>query len=503
MSQLTRRSFLQLSALVGSVIAARAQTLARPPAAPPKPKPRHPYIAIQVGAVSFVDEGTEKVLDIFQEKAQVNALWLNTYTYERGTGGRQVPGQPFPDHGVQEYDLDYKGGAFYDYNKKYFAGTILNDFRSPDYGGLDILKEVLPKANKRGIQVYVWDYNNAYPSIPALMPNFPKVLEVDVYGRRANTPCFNNEDYRNHLFSKIEDYLKSYPEIAGIAWGCERMGPLNNMIGGGWDSKFVTCFCNDCIRLARDRGIQVERARLGYQELDAFFQKARKDVRPSDGFFVTFWRMLLKYPEILAWEKFWTDSYHRIRSEIYGLAHAIAPEKPVGWHIMHMNSFNPFYRAEEDYAELKNYSDFLKVVTYNNSGGPRLVRYLRNLHETVFRDANPSESLPLLYRILDYKEAPLEQLSTYGLSPDYVSRETKRALAGVGREIPIYPGIDVDIPTEAGQKKTTPEDVRKAVKAAFEAGAQGIIISRKYSEMRLANLSGVGAALKELGIKAT
>jgi hypothetical protein len=44
----------------------------------------------------------------------------------------------------------------------------------------------------------------------------------------------------------------------------------------------------------------------------------------------------------------------------------------------------------------------------------------------------------------------------------------------------IYPGIDIDIPTDRGQKRTTREDVRDAVKAAFRAGADGVILSRKY-----------------------
>ena len=35
--------------------------------------------------------------------------------------------------------------------------------------------------------------------------------------------------------------------------------------------------------------------------------------------------------------------------------------------------------------------------------------------------------------------------------------------------------------------------------AAFEAGADGVIISRKYSEMDLQNLEGIGRALKALG----
>ena len=73
--------------------------------------------------------------------------------------------------------------------------------------------------------------------------------------------------------------------------------------------------------------------------------------------------------------------------------------------------------------------------------------------------------------------------------------------SGLAKATLIYPGIDIDIPTGKGQKKTQPSDVRNAVKAAFNAGAPGVILSRKYSEMRLENLSGAGAALKDLGIK--
>jgi hypothetical protein len=69
-------------------------------------------VAIQVGAVSFVDEGVAPVLDKFQERAGVNTLFLATTTWTRGTGGRQVPGHPLPDHGVQEYDLKWRGGNY-------------------------------------------------------------------------------------------------------------------------------------------------------------------------------------------------------------------------------------------------------------------------------------------------------------------------------------------------------------------------------------------------------
>ena len=46
---------------------------------------------------------------------------------------------------------------------------------------------------------------------------------------------------------------------------------------------------------------------------------------------------------------------------------------------------------------------------------------------------------------------------------------------------------------------TTPESVGESLAAAFEAGADGVIISRKYSEMDVQNLEGIGRALKALG----
>jgi hypothetical protein len=73
-------------------------------------------------------------------------------------------------------------------------------------------------------------------------------------------------------------------------------------------------------------------------------------------------------------------------------------------------------------------------------------------------------------------------------------------MAGVEGKVAIYPGIDVDVPTAENEKKTQPSDVRNAVKAALMAGARGVILSRKYSEMKLANLSAAREALRDLNL---
>ena len=58
--------------------------------------------------------------------------------------------------------------------------------------------------------------------------------------------------------------------------------------------------------------------------------------------------------------------------------------------------------------------------------------------------------------------------------------------------------VKIDIPTGPNEKKTQPQDVYEAVKAAFTGGAQGVILSRKYSEMKLDNLRAAGRAVREL-----
>ena len=460
-------------------------------------KTRKPYIAIQVGAVSFVDEGIDAVLDILREKAHVNTVWLNTYTWDHGTGGRQLAGYPFPDHGGQEPD-EVRGGAVFDYDQKYFRHTVLNQFRTTEYQGRNILAEVLPKAKERDMDVVAWDFFYPNQDNPLKLKNMDRVVEIDVHGKPTWAPCNNNEDWRQHMFGRIEVYLRQYPEVAGVAWGQERMGPLMNLIGGGWTQPFVTCFCPHCLEKARARDLSAERARRGYIELEKLLQAAKQDRRPADGTFVTFWRLLSQYPEILGWERLWTDSYHEIRAEVYRIAKSIAPEKPLGFHILHQATLSPFYRAEEDYAETANYADFVKPAVYNIAGGERMAGFVDRISTTIFRDARPEDILPLYYRLMNYDEAPLVELPKAGLSAEYVARETRRVIADVENRIAVYPGIDVGVPSRG--KQVTPEDVRDSVKAAFAAGAPGVVLCRKYSEMRLANLAGAGQGLREAGV---
>lgn len=481
------------------------------------------FVAMQIGAVSFIDEGTEKVLDVLQERAAVNQLFLATPTWTRGTGGRQIPGHRLPDHGVQEYDLDWVGGNYAEVHPEYYRNTALGAVgRAPEHPDYDLLAEVIPAAKARGIGSYAWIEESGYAQALRNYPNFPKVLEVDLWGRPARRPCFNNPDYKNWHLSIVEDYVNSY-DLDGLAWCSERPGPLNLAIQTPVEASSLSCFCEHCARIGRDQGINVRSAREGFQQILEWNNKTARGDKDPDGAFTSFWRILLRYPEVLAWQNLWTESQRQMYRDIYGVAKAVDDSLQVGWHVYHDISFSPFYRADQDYAELAKISDFLKVVIYDNCAGPRFHTWVATICKTLFADATPSEVYPLLLKLLGLEEGDYDRLAQTGFSADYVRRETARAKTGVeGTGTKIYPGIDIDIPVgmtaeavadrqkrrealvginndaTSGDDLTacSRESVRDSVTAAFDGGADGVVLSRKYSEMMLNTLSGAGDAVR-------
>jgi hypothetical protein len=488
-----RRTFIQSASAAALATAVPASHAA---AAPVTSK----MIGLQVGAVSFVDEGVEKALDEFQQDAAINTLFVATFTYGRGIAGRQVPGQPLPDHGKQAYDTDtFHGGCFTEVNPKYFSDTVFKEFRAPDFGNYDVLKEVLPSARKRGMKTICWFEDVFLKGLP----NIQQLEEKELSGDDAVTLCFNNPNYRNWLLGMSENWARTY-DIDGIMWGSERQGAFSNMLGashGRAEGGHVTCFCQYCVAKAKSRGIDPDRARQGFLELQKFVAASHQGKRPVDGYYVAMWRLMLRYPELLAWEMLWTDSLRETYAAIYEKIKSVKPSIQVGWHIWHNNSFNPIYRAEQDLAAIAPHSDFLKIVIYHNCGGERMADYVNNVGSSMFGDIPKQELLDFHYRVLDYQERGLAEIPFTGLSADYVYRETKRARAGLdGTKTLLWPGIDIDIPTAENHSKCTPGGTEDAVLAAFHGGADGVLISRKYSEMKLANLKAVGSAVQKLNL---
>src|SRR5882724_8447879 len=468
-SRLDRRDFLKTTA-VAAAAAALSTALVEHGASAEKP-PSQKMIGLQVGAVSFFDEGVGQVLDTLQEGGAVNTIFLTTFTYGRGLAGRQIPGQPFPDHGQQESDeKTFHGGNYATPHAQFYAKTVLNQIRAPEFGDLDIVTAVLPAARKRKMKLFC----SIEDVFRGDVPGVKDVSEVDLQGRKGGGLCLYHPDVRAFWTGLATDLCTSY-EIDGVLFFNERNGPLLNALGASHAqsiaSSRVTCFCEHHQKAAREAGINFERVREGYARLDQFVQAALKDQRPSDGYFAEFWRLLVEYPEIVAWDRLFDEGKHQVLTEVKATVKSVRANLQVGFHIEHVNSFNPIFRATRRYDDLARKADFLKVVAYNNCGGERYANFIRNVGSTVFRDVPKDELLQLNNHLLNYgHEAGLSELAGAGLSPDYVARETKRALEGVQGKCRILPGIDIDIPTGRNSRKATSDDTYAATKAALTAG---------------------------------
>jgi hypothetical protein len=130
--------------------------------------------------------------------------------------------------------------------------------------------------------------------------------------------------------------------------------------------------------------------------------------------------------------------------------------------------------------------------------------YLESVGDTIYGDMPPAELARFHYRVLNYGNEPeYARLRSAGLTSGYVYRETKRAVDGMRGQ---KSRIDVDIPIReedltkeqsADPIQATRTSTADAVRQAFRGGAHGIVISRKYSEMRLETLSGLGDGVRE------
>jgi hypothetical protein len=492
---MNRRKFIKLGVLgAGATFAGAESPQSEPVTTSPGGKPPV-TVAMPISVAPLAQRDLDVVFDDMRTRAGVNALFIFSYTHEPHRAGVAPAG--------------FHGGNYARPHMQFYKNTPLTlaDMRAPEFGDMDALERVIPIARKHGIRTFCFLLeDNSLPS--AVQPNWKALYEVDHHGRRTEGhpggPCFNNPGYQNFTLGLVEDYARSY-DIGGIMWGSERQGGLLNTLGlsqsNGQDPGRTTCFCEFCRKKGGDRGIDAERARQGFDAVETFVRNSRAGQRPRDGYFTEFWRLLLKYPEVLAWENLWATSRHELQAAIHRKVKSVNPALQVGWHVWQNVSFSPFQRAEENLAELADCSDFIRPALYNNVAGGRFKSFVKGAQESIYGDLSPEATLEVLGRELNYNEAPLDKLAAAGFSADYVGRETHRAVESVaGHPVQIWPGVDIDVPVKADESHCTPEGVAKAVKAAFKGGAGGIILSRNYTEMQPENLSGAGRALRELGL---
>jgi hypothetical protein len=491
-----RRTFLK-----GAAAASAVSALAAAPA-PPK---SDPFNGIQMGPHTILDEGIDRCLDLIQDTAAINALMVYSHTYHGDI--RKPPQMLASDHGVPPRPMSGRKlpSVWVKHHEQYFQNTALRHQKADssfEYADRDLLAELVEPCRKRGMKLYARILEGSGTAVARMIQNFAQVETVDVYGRSTTVPCWNHPDYRAFWNATVEDLFRTYP-LDGLQWGAERQGPLMNVILP-WNDGAPICFCEHCRARGKAHGIDSERARKGFEDLYVYVRALMAGkLKPPDGVFAGFLRVLLRYPEVLAWEYQYRLSREEVLQGMYRTVKGVNPNAQVGWHVDHQpSSWDIVYRAEMSYEEMAPYSDFIKFIAYHDVLAPRIRWwYLARLQKTILGELSLAESLELYYDLFGYdknKEPGVDQLDKKGFSPDYVFRETKRSVASAAGKTKIYTGIGFDVPWGANPFAGNPQDVYEAVLKAFDAGAAGIVVSREYEEMRLPNLRAVGRAMREI-----
>jgi hypothetical protein len=486
-----RRNFLASSAAAAGMQAQAAGGTGR-------------FVGIQVGPHSLLDEGIERSLDLIQSTSAANTLVIYSQTYHLSPRPLVVMAR---DHGIEPRDPAKRKlpHLWFRPHEEFYRGTALRHQTvdaSYEYHDRDVFQEVAGPARKRGMRVYARILEASGREAASAIANWPRILAEDVHGRPTLLPCWNNPDYQAWWMATVEDMFRHYP-IDGLQWGAERVGPLSLVIYRG---AMPVCFCHHCRRRGLERGVDVERARTGFKLLHDYVNGLmRGGTAPAGGVMTGALRYLLQYPEILQWEQQWRQSKEELAQKIYGAVKAVRPDAQVGRHIDHQqSSWDMIYRSELSYGDMAPWSDFIKFIAYHDILGPRIRWwYLERLRQGVLRELSLEQSLQLYYAFFGYDpkaEPSLAELDKGGFSPDYVYRETGRCVAEVGGKAAVYAGIGFDVPfwNEEGMQPfpSDPERLTLAVRRAFDAGANGIVISREYDEMRLPSLRAIGRGLR-------
>lgn len=500
MKPIDRRSFLKCTSTAATV--ALAGPIAdRVCAAEPR---RERLVGIHIAAHSFYDEGFGHCLDLLQESAAVNALFVTSNSYY---GAQLRPKEVQGNHGMPIRDGRGRRVTrrFFTPNAALYSGQSLRHRETkPDveYAGKDVFSDLLGSARQRGMKVYERLYEPGSDGMLENIVGAEAVLTVNLHGQRGKRACWNHPDYLAFVEAWVRDLFRQHP-LDGLQYGAERNGPLSRLID--WADEEPTCFCEHCRARAKRENVDFERAREGLTNLYDWVRAMQKGApAPSDGAWVAFLRILMQYPEIFAWENMHYRAGEELHTRIYNAVKKERPTARVGRHLDHaQTSWDLFFRAAMPYERMVPCSDFLKLIVYHEIMGPRLRGRLDGYRRHYQRDLSPDQALQLFYAWAGHDagvEPGLEQLAEKGLTPAYVGREVQRAFVGVGGRIPVYAGIAVDVPKGAGwgtqPSPSDPRQLEESLRCSFEAGAAGIVISREYEEMSLPSLRVIGAWIR-------
>jgi hypothetical protein len=451
-----------------------------------------------MAAASVLVESAPHVCDYLAEHGGVNALLVSTHgaNYDNTLDWDQwadhdrprvaPPARPQPS-------------AFIPYRPQYYQDTPLGQARDPAvhlWTDRDVLQETIDAAHDRGMLAYA-RHLEVYHSVKAkLMPEIASVGSVTSEGERTTEPCWHHPHYRNWWLGMTREWVSEY-DLDGIILGPERDAPLSPLL---YQGKPAVCFCQHCRRVAAERGVDADEAAAGMNELLALVRDFQAGRRPRDGMLVCALRILLHKPAAFAWETLQNDAKWSLHGEMYRLAKAAKPDLDFGYMVpVYPVKHDVFSRAlAYDYAKLGEISDFLKINVYQDVNAARLRDFV-DRPPPLYGDLDPRQTFDLMASLFGWRDDPTadyDRAWDQAFDETFIKHEVSRCLAGVAGKAKCYAGIGVDIP-HPRIGPVAREDQMRHVKAAWEAGADGLLLSREFQFMRKSTLQACRDATRD------
>ena len=183
---MNRREFIETSA---GAMGAAMLPLSESPRVQAASRP----IGIQVGAVSFVDEGTDtRARYPARRPRRVNTMFLATFTYGRGIGGRQPRGSRCPITASRSTTTTITAATSRRRIRSTTRNTSITPQKAPDHPQL---RRDRRRAAARAQARHEGDLL-VRGRLPQRRPGLDQAFEVDVHGGRHARVCSRNPNTR-------------------------------------------------------------------------------------------------------------------------------------------------------------------------------------------------------------------------------------------------------------------------------------------------------------------
>lgn len=481
-----RRNFIASTALGATGIACNPKLLAQPL----KPYKNIPFlVGTMVMAEDLYEKGIAAELDRMQALGAINTVMPFSHNH--------VARQYKPNYAPK---TDKEGRTITDIyvktNPKYYKNPEWG-YRDPKdlYANRDILDELGEACAERNMKVYARILEPYV--ITGLIPGLEDYAEVDSTGEKGRNVCYNHPGYIDYWKGVIDDLIISHPNLHGFKFGQERGGPFFEAL----KNNAVTCFCTHCVEKAKNRGVDAQRARVGFNAFKDFSKKAKEGEAPIDGFFATFLRILSEYPETLAYERFSKASREDQRKRMYAQIKKLNPAVQVGWHVDHSMGWSLGMRSFWPYDDMVGHSDWLSIALYFGSMGRRSYGHFKsNYQNLLFADADKETAYKMYLSIngMDPEQQPsLAEQENGGteMHAEYVYKEAKRAVDNINGRAKVYGRIGFDHP--GYNTDIQPEQVYEGTQEMFRAGVDGVFCGREWEELQEKNIVAFGNAVRD------